>query len=295
MRHFTDQEIMDRLDQAPPLVQERIGDPRTTLEVADMGRRRKLHVDQIGKIVEMNRNLLLGIVNPQDFLQELIAAGITELDARQIMTEINQKIFMPLREKMKSAATGAPAKASAPQPPLPPRIADTPAPATPSATQPQRYFHLGNKLPPNPQSARPPVPAVPSVSSAPQIIRPPAVQIQTSKPVQMPPAPSQPKPMNILSSGPEPEQLQSAPARPAVPGAVAPLPPKTVLPRPGQPAAPVSMPAIQALRPVVTPPPNLPGAMTPSELLPSRKPAPQAPAVTPKPYSADPYREPIEP
>ena len=293
---------MNRIDQAPLQVQERVGDPRTAREIAAIGRSKQLHIDQIGKIAEMTRNLLLGLVNPQEFLQELVAVGITELVARQIMTEINQKIFIPLRESMKTAATGvsAPAKPAIPQArsQMPPRPTGAPAP---SASQPQRYFHLQNKLPTRPavapSGAEPMIPKVgpqiqPQKSTLAQVI---------ANAQQRQPAPTKPQSINILPPSPKLEQPPAAPTRPSVP-VIAPLPPKTILPQSMLPR-PLNAPlrgasgehsVVRNVLATAVPPINLPGAMPPSDIVAPVKPAPAVSTLPPKPYSADPYREPIE-
>jgi hypothetical protein len=91
----------------------------------------KLHIDQIGLVAELNVQMLLGLVTPPEFLQELITAGIPDKDARQIMTEINQKIFAPLREQMEKGPTVAtvPVKSAAPRPVNAPVSSYAPRPA----------------------------------------------------------------------------------------------------------------------------------------------------------------------
>lgn len=144
MKKYSDSEILAATKEAPAPVREIVEDVQTAFTIAEIGQRYNFHIDQIGLLAELNRNMLLGLVNPQEFLQELLVAKIPDADAKQIMTEINQKIFVPLRNEMRkegiSASVAKPAEAAAPS------AAPRASVPVPSGTPP-RYFHLQNKLP----------------------------------------------------------------------------------------------------------------------------------------------------
>lgn len=107
MKKFTDQEIDTAMKMASKIIQDKIADPSEFVEIIKSFQTTyNLHLDTLGIIAEMTRNMLLGLVNPQEFLQELITAGIPANDAKAIMTEINQKIFVPLREQMRKESVG---------------------------------------------------------------------------------------------------------------------------------------------------------------------------------------------
>ena len=111
-----------------------------------------------------------------------------------------------------------------------------------------------------------------------------------------------------------PSYIPSPPSRPSVPSAGAPLPPKMAMPQPKV-APGITPPPMLPLgeeekerisniapRPPVPPLSHLPGAFQPSVAqsikrpapLPSPRPAAPAAHVSVKPYSIDPYREPID-
>jgi hypothetical protein len=132
-RPYSNDELIKLMDTAPLPVQQTIESKETVAIISGLGTRFGLHIDVIGKVAALNVQMLLGLVGPEEFLKELIAAGVSDKDARQIMTEINQKIFVPLREKMKSetVATPEPATPQSTKPAEPPKPV-TPLPAASS-------------------------------------------------------------------------------------------------------------------------------------------------------------------
>ncbi|MDO8567070.1 MAG: hypothetical protein Q7R58_02885 [bacterium] len=333
MKKFTDQELNEALKAAPKVIQ---GEIATGYETADIIRAFKskynLHIDTLGMIAELTRNMLLGLVNPQEFLQELITSGVPDKDARGIMTEINQKIFVPLREEMRKGGREESAEVKHPQesepaevrppqvpaaaeppraeparvsasvlPPLTtiipanPQLPARPAPmltSVPRYVPPKKYFHLQNKIPtaPSPQPKLPSEGGQTSLNPAklledheePHIdFHPPSLPLRQdyaghSNATRTSSDTSQ-------DAGKTPSSTAETPLRQAL---------RTVLPRPfeasgvvGPPAnLPGVMPPAIPQPPVVTTPPSLP-------IPPPRAVPPPAPA---RPYSSDPYREPVD-
>ena len=249
------------MDMAPLPVQQAVESNATAAIVSGLGIRLGLHIDVIGKIAALNVQMLLGLVNPQGFLQELIVAGVPDKDAREIMTEINQKIFVPLREEMRRGTTAAPEPAKPATPPRPQSAAPFPLPRQVYEPPPQSpsYSHLESKFPPPPSYAPP-------------------------RPIQPP------RPLNAPRSG-------ASGDRSAQQNGLAPRPMDRMLEDHEEPhiefhnaqtPRPFVAPDVGGASPSRTAPPpvNLPGALPPSV-------APVAPSP-PKAYSTDPYREPIE-
>lgn len=285
MKHFTDQEIEQAIKRSPKLIQNEImtGED-TAVIIAGLGKTRGLHIDQIGTLAELNRNMLLGLISPDEFLKDLIEAKIPEKDARDIMKEINEKIFVPLREEMrkglptevKHAEVKPPqAQSVAPQEPresiLQPRTTMIPAnpnlpqrPAeasgvggsrptqtpsiTPKYVPPKKYFHLqNNKIPTTPPQPSPQ-------------LRQGYDGHSKAGDVSL----TYVNPAKLLEDHEEPHLDISEKVQVASP------------------------PTIQ--RKVYEPPPNLPGAIYHP---PIPKPSNLPPTPSSKPYSSDPYREPI--
>lgn len=276
---------MQAYKDAPEIVRAVYDADSTVQIIVELQTKYKLHVDDAGLLGTGIGNMLLGLVNPQEFLQELIAAGIPDKDAREIMTEINQKIFVPLREEMRKGM---------------PAAAEPAKPVAPNVVQPASYFHLENKLPVRPAPPAPPRPPASNIAPLPpKMVLPrsgglPPAQLPTARPMDT---------SRLLEDHEEPHI-----EFPALPTPIS----TTKVPRPPQRTA--ETPLQQALRTVLPrpaevsnaggPPPNLPGALPPrippnveppiSQLQPKPAPPVIPPPAPARPYSSDPYREPIE-
>lgn len=256
MKHYTGQEIEDAIKRAPKFIQDEISSGEdTAIIIAGIGRLFGLHIDVVGLIAELNRNMLLGLVSPEEFLKELIAAKVPEKDAREIMAEINQKIFVPLRDEMRKGPMPAlePEKSA-----VLPQSSKQPAPATPTIS-----------AVPSPQ-----VPAIPRILVPAPPVRKPALRDVLASVMKTPPtsAPTVAIPPSV------PQKAVSIPI-PAPAVAIPPTPPRAAPPEnlPGAPRAPQTAPIAPAPESRTEPP----------------KP-PVAPVAPPKPYSIDPYREPVD-
>jgi len=300
MKHFTDQEIEDAIKKVPKSIHDEISSGEdTAIVVAQIGQKYGLHIDQIGILAELNRNMLLGLIGPEEFLKELVAAGVSDTDARQIMTEINQKIFVPLREQMRSGAgntqpvkSAEPTKPAMPMPseatfrsptpanpqlpPRPPQINASvpryipPAPPTPPAPQ---HFHLENKIPPPPTPSASPS----GLSAALKQVLNEGGQTSLNPSEKLLEDHEEPSPSLKATEGTAhieiSEKIQGASSSSVIPPGARFSPPP-VIPKVEPPLAPKP--------PVPLPPPTLPPtpSSTPPELA--------------KSYVDDPYREPID-
>jgi len=296
MKNYSNQDLIQFINQAPPLIQERISNINTALEIAVIGKSKKLHIDQIGKLAELNRNMLLGLIGPDEFLKELVASGVSDADVKQIMTEINQKIFVPLREQMRSGAGNTqPIKSAEPMRPAMPMPSETafrsPTPANPQLPQrtqqvnasvprytppappiptPQ-HFHLENKIPPRPavafsEGGPPTPPSSPSglAFALKQVLHEGGQTSLTAKPSE-----------KLLEDHEEPHIEVSSKVQVASSSGIIP---------PGVRFSPIAhevqpSPVIPKVEPQIPPAPV--------------KPIPPTPPIT-KSYVDDPYREPID-
>lgn len=202
IRSYTNNELIKLMDMAPLPVQRAIESKGTVAIVTGLGTRLGLHIDQIGKIAALNVQMLLGLVSPEEFLKELIAAKVPEKDAREIMTEINQKIFMPLRDEMRKETEVAP-------------------------EQPRTFFHLENKIPlprqNHPTEEKPPQILIPAAPVSPK----PALRDVLASVMKAPSDDnhSSPEPRQLLEDHEEPHIEFRNKARAAAPLAQ-PAPPK---------------------------------------------------------------------
>ena len=268
IRSYSNDELIKLMDETPLPIQQAIESKSTIAIISGLGTRLGLHIDIIAKIAALNVQMLLGLVSPEEFLKELIAAGVSDADARQIMTEINQKIFVPLREQIRNGIAAAsqiakpvePAVASsqpmnipvpdyAPRPPeslrgggLRPPEVKRPADVMEPPPQSPTYFHSENRIA-----------SQPSIS----IIRPPTGGNERRPPRPVVAVPPKPIPDEKLLEDHEEAHIDFD---------------KTSVP----PNLPGTMPSIQP-KPV-----------------PPTDPIPLVPPIPSKPYSVDPYREPLD-
>ena len=259
MASFTNEQVITAIDSAPARVQSVLRSADTAKVISAIGAAHKLHIDQIGQLAQINRNLLIGLVDPSEMYGELVGIGVTPEEAKLIMGEINQKIFVPLREAMRAGS--APTETGSEQPVLPKQQS-----ATPTA------------VPYNFDTAAAMQTAVPR----PSIQAPPPTQVFTPA-TGWPGAPAgnwQPAAaVHVYVPGPAPMHQQPSPYTVVHPEqqTYAPTPIATI--PPAQPVfnSPQPEPTVRTVRPVPAPPANLPGA-------PVEKPIEKA-------YVADPYRE----
>ncbi len=277
MKEYSDQELVAVIGKAPQIIQDQIGDSEMLHVVVAIATAHGLHVDAIGVLARLNTYLLLGLISPQEFVQELIRMQISEADAKQILEEINQKIFAPMHDKMRAGEQGAPPSLATPIEPV-----TVPIPARPIA-------------PPPP----PRMPATPPQQTMPTLIPKPLNRLQPQQIVggalvlqhAAPPPVQQPKP-------PTPAQQISTPPTANKPLLAAALRAAGVpmLSNREVPHINVSKPVAPAPGPVAKPatPPAAPAKPAPtSDLLPKPQ-TPAAPVIPAKPlvtgYSVDPYR-----
>lgn len=307
----------------PPPIRNYLAQGKYTAVAKGLMTKYGLHIDQANVLEREIMLLLMGIKNPDEFVQTLATeARLGQQAIGSIVQDVNAQIFIPLRQEMMRAAP------QAPQPTEPHRVAPLP-PRPPQVNAPvPRYIPPKPPVPPRPPVPTPHALNIPTPKLPPQSPQqmPPARHLENKIPPPPPPPPASPVP---------PKPVAAVPSAPPAPKA-APLPPKTVLPRPAgafggggprtaladvlaqvtkpkpiapevpaKPAEPVKLledheePHIE-FKKTAPPPPNLPGAMLPIEpkpVLPAPKPTPPIPPTPPAPpkqYQADPYREPID-
>ena len=252
-----DESIKQVMKSLPPVIRNYLAQGKYTAVAKGMMAKYGLRIDQGGVLEREIMLLLMGIENPDEFTKALAEeAKLDQKTIDSIVQDVNAQIFIPLR-KEEEEQSKKPAVPVVPSKPVAPASPAAPKSAAPN--QSGSYFHLENRIPVTPAPALP-------------------------KPV-MPPAPRPAVASSV--GGPRPSSN------------IAPLPPKFMSPRPSvggnqklledheEPHIDIRD-KVQGVRSSLPPPPNLPGALPP--LKPSTLP------LTPsaKPYSGDPYREPID-
>lgn len=101
MRKYTKEELNETLKKLPEPVQEVVLSPDTIVLVEEIGSKHSLHVDQKGVFGTELSLMLMGLRSPQEFGHVLKTDGrMSEETSKQIISDVNNKIFIPLRNKM---------------------------------------------------------------------------------------------------------------------------------------------------------------------------------------------------
>jgi len=249
-----DESIKEVMGTLPPPIRQYLGHGKYLVVASRIMTKYGLHIDQGGVLEREIMLLLMGIDNPDEFTKVL--ATEAKIDAQtigNIVKDVNEQIFMPLREEMRKGPAPRPVIASGGgSTPVQPRTVMSPQPSSPSPqalvpvpkySPPKKYFNLQNKIPPAPTSK--PIESNKLLGDHEE----PHIDIRNKVQGSSPP-------------------VTESPLRQAL---------RTVVPPENLPGA-MPLPISAPLKPS-----NLPPTLVP-------KPEPIVPTVPVAPYSADPYR-----
>lgn len=299
-----DESVKQVMQTLPPVVRDYLAQGKYTLVAKSLMAKYGLRIDQGGVLEREIMLLLMGIESPTEFMQALAEeARLDQGVITSIVQDINAQIFVPLREEERKGGAGS----------LMPTAPTAPAQAT---AQPASHFHLQNKITPPPRPVQQPSPVKPLVS----VLQgnPPARFTQPARPAIAAPSPAASN--TLLEDHEEPHiEFNKAPApTSSIPPQKAPAPQSPlgevlsrIIPPGGRPAfAPAPKTAFPTQVPPRANPPQTPSAIASPAAAsqPNRSPSvpkptlsgapapvlPKAPLAPAKPYSTDPYREPIE-
>lgn len=102
MATSTEQLIKDHLATLPEPVKKAIGSFDWTREVFDIGRKHSMHIDRIGELQTEVMLVVLGLISPRQFQDELLSRIEPNREtALEVSDEVNQKVFVRIRDFMK--------------------------------------------------------------------------------------------------------------------------------------------------------------------------------------------------
>lgn len=162
--------IQNKLDTVPEDVREQVTSDEVAQALSEIGKHHALHIDKQGILDEETLYIMLGIENPDNFVDKLQGRlGIDEGKAIAIARDINEKVFLRIRQSLmdmqeaeKAPETPAPSAAQVPTPPPVPRQ-DQAAPAEKISSREDILADIEN-----------PPPTIHPISSADQTIPGPA-------------------------------------------------------------------------------------------------------------------------
>ena len=104
---YSSEELNERFQTLPEELKNAIVSVDTAKIISEAGKRYALHIDQIGKIAEEVGFVLLGLSHPTEFVSKLTKAlGIERVVVSQIASDINDKIFLKVRETLRGVDSG---------------------------------------------------------------------------------------------------------------------------------------------------------------------------------------------
>ncbi len=287
MAKFTQQQLDAQYQKLPRELQDAFLDVNAFNKIFDIGKKHKLTIEEIGFAAEEIAYIILGLLSPGDFIKSLAERlNLEEDEINPLGQDINQQIFLPLREALKKAhqieiAVETP-KSAEPVATKTPPAPITPPPAASATVIPQEEVEkikeefkrrpFVQPVPAEKFSQTPPPPAPPRPIEPPSKMPAPAPKPEPIAPVTAP----KPKISPIdLRQGAKPRTIPPEMMRGAI---FAPPTKKTT--------EPITAPVLSEPETVTAPPPENKAP----ELKPEAKPLDKKPLTR----SFDPYREPME-
>jgi hypothetical protein len=193
----------------PPTIRTYLEEEKYTPVAKRLMGRYALRIDQGGVLEREIILLIMGIEDPDEFIGTLTnEAKIPEETAQKIFADVNQEIFVPLRDEMRRVG-GVAAQARPPVPPASVSVSKQASPPVPPASaaprpapesQPPINLIVKSVTPPvlvvtptapvnviqHPPLVPPPAPKPPTSSSAPKPPAPPPVKPYTTDPYREP-------------------------------------------------------------------------------------------------------------
>jgi len=292
-----DESIKEVMRTLPPVIRSYLAQGKYTAVAKGLMSKYGLRIDQAGVLEREIMLLLMGIEDPNDFTKALTEdVQLDEKAVNSIVQDVNNQIFVPLREEERKSGMSAPAQPA--QQPV-----SQPAKPVVVAPQPPHFPHLENKIPTQNKGSQTSLKSVSNIAPLPpKVVMPQVVRttgslgdaVRAALETKAPPEAS-----TLLEDHEEPHieisEVRPSPAIPKVEPQMQPVVPKAEFKMP-----PV---AVEPPRPIAIAPVNLPGALPPiiTEMNPVSAVQPKVVPPTPptqaaplKSYSADPYREPID-
>lgn len=296
---ITEETILKRYESLPDDLKEALIGIGTASAIYEIGRKVNLNVEKIGELAREVGLIILGFVPSANFISDLkTVLEVNEEKAAEIAQEVNERLFLPIRESLKRIHGSAWAEGLL-RPPA--RFEPRVAPKLPTPPIPAR---VPEKITP-PEVQKPKEPLIIKPLDTPPSL-PAEAGFGRTSPEVMPAERGQRPPVGRESGQPRPATLPSSAGTPTARPTPGPLgvarPPLEIRP-PGLPPPP--LPQTPTPRPPMTPivkvpPPTLPVA---AENLPLPPPSragftpPSRPTPPPPPVRLpghDPYREPVE-
>jgi hypothetical protein len=99
---LSEKELQARFDKLPYTLKNALRSVDSAKKVLDIGRKYALHVDKLGELGEETGMVILGMTPTSQFLPRLSRRlGINEEKTKSLAQEINNEVFLKIREALK--------------------------------------------------------------------------------------------------------------------------------------------------------------------------------------------------
>lgn len=255
---FRQKGLIERYNNLPSDVRQAFFNVDIADRIMKIGQNAKLTIEQIGEVANATGLFMLGMISPNEFTPRLQVLKIESQTAKSIAAEINQQIFLPIRESLKgihherwsedltagaetTAQVSKPAEKASAQTrpnalaptsvPLPPQISQSKTLGDKPRPAPLSLKDMAYATPKPPQERKPEPLIIRPLQSArretppeiPDIFKPAPAPIRPSIPTPKPTEPKPPAPM----SAPRPPQATPVSAIETAPAAAKPIEEKT--------------------------------------------------------------------
>ena len=100
---YTSDQLNEIFEKLPEALKDAIVSVDNAKTISEIGRKYGLHIDQTGEMAEEVGSVLLGLAHPTELVNNLTRRlGIERVIASQVAAEINEEIFLKIREYLKS-------------------------------------------------------------------------------------------------------------------------------------------------------------------------------------------------
>lgn len=107
MKH-TKEQLLEAYNKLPKSLQEAVLSVDTTEAVREIGKKYGLPIDKMGELADQTTGVMLGFTDSKDLISNLKTNLNVDIEtARKIGEDINSKIFLPIRESLRSLKNSA--------------------------------------------------------------------------------------------------------------------------------------------------------------------------------------------
>lgn len=100
--NYTQDQLIESYKKLPEDVKEAMFAVESADKIQTIGKKHKLHIDQVGELGTQTGLVMLGVLPPKDFVKAITdKLNVNQDLARLIAADINTEIFTPIRESLK--------------------------------------------------------------------------------------------------------------------------------------------------------------------------------------------------